>query len=190
VTALPHDAQRAIGYGSSHPVTASRPARRIRTRPTVASAKVSPVLAVRQMRTRTFVAIIALVLTATLVAVLALNTLLAQGSFARYELLTRDADLVIREQALAAQVTQLENPQTLASRAHSLGMVPNASPVYINAITGEVVGEPTPAPLAGPPATLDLRGTERPVEAGPGASGPAGPGGEQPIGLRPAGGGR
>lgn len=190
MTALPHDAQRAIGYGSgSRPTTRVRPLSRPQARRTNVQSKVSPVQVVRQMRTRTFVSLVALALTATLAAVLALNTLLAQGSFARYELLTRDADLVIREQALAAQVTQLENPQALASRAHELGLVPNASPVYINAATGDVVGEPVPAPTADAPAALNLRGVDRP-DAGLVGAGPAGPGGEQPVGLRPAGGGQ
>lgn len=191
MTALPHDAQRAIGYSGG----ATRAASRVRThrrsdrRSAALQTKVSPVQVVTQMRNRTFVVLVALALTSTLAAVLALNTLLAQGSFSRYELLTRDAELVIQEQALAAQVTQLENPQALASRAHELGLVPNASPVYINAVTGEVVGEPTPAPTADAPAALSLRGIDRP-DAGAPSTGPSGPGGEQPVGLRPMGGER
>jgi len=186
VTALPHDATSAIGYGQSATTsTRVRSARRARFRASeVVVERPSAVSAVTQMRSRTFILIVASLLTATLAAVLTINTLLAQGSFARFELRTKDAELVIREQALAAQVAALENPQALAARAHSLGMVPNASPVYINIVTGEVTGEPTPVPMAAAPATLGMRAErDGPADATV-TTGPAAPGGETPIGLR------
>ena len=138
-----------------------------------------------RLSTRGFVLLIALLFTITLGGVLALNTLLTQGSFARYELLTKDAELVIREQALSAQIATLERPQNLATKAYELGMVPNTSPVFIDPATGALRGTPVPAPemtespLAGATAPTAKR-DGAPAEVVPGAPG------ETPLGLRPA----
>ncbi len=136
-----------------------------------------------RLSTRGFVLLIALLFTITLGGVLALNTLLTQGSFTRYELLTQDAELVIREQALSAQIATLESPQNLATKAYELGMVPNTSPVFIDPATGALAGTPVPAPeMTESPLAGALDPTTTPdgsVAVVPGTAG------ETPLGLRP-----
>lgn len=191
MTALPQEATAgALGvHGSTAEVARHRRATRaaraqlatpvVDTRPTA-------VRLMSQLSTRGFVLLIALLFTVTLGGVLALNTLLTQGSFTRYELLTKDAELVIREQSLSAQIATLESPQNLATKAFEIGMVPNTSPVFIDPATGALHGTPVPAPemtespLAGP-ITPSVR-PEGTSEVLPGTPG------ETALGLRPAAG--
>ena len=164
---------------------ATRAARRQLATP-VADTRPTAVRLMSRLSTRGFVLLIALLFTITLGGVLALNTLLTKGSFTRYELLTQDAELVIREQALAAQIATLESPQNLATKAYELGMVPNTSPVFIDPATGALRGTPVPAPemAESPLAPTGAAGATdtKPEEAGQTIPGTAG---ETPLGLRP-----
>jgi len=192
VSALPQEATAgALGVRGSTVDAArrrrmARAARRQLATPVV-DTRPTAVRLMSRLSTRGFVLLIALLFTITLGGVLALNTLLTKGSFARYELLTQDAELVIREQALAAQIATLESPQNLATKAYELGMVPNTSPVFIDPATGALRGTPVPAPemtespLAPPGSTSSTE--VKPETATPTVAGAAG---ETPLGLRPA----
>ena len=147
-----------------------------------------------RMRTRTFLVLIAALLSVSLIVILVLNTVLAKGSFARYELVTRNSQLGVREQDLSQQVASLESPFELEKRARELGMVPAPTPVYIDLATGQVLGDAASASqpdfTQAPPATdyIDVTDGTGPVAGSSASPTPADtsvvPGGETPLGLR------
>jgi hypothetical protein len=79
---------------------------------------------------------------------LALNTFSAANELQRH-------DLALRDEAVAAQVEQLQNevaasaaPANLASAAAALGMVPAGNPAFLVDVAGKVIvrGKPSPVP--------------------------------------------
>lgn len=188
MTALPQEVSASTLGAHRRPVALprriSRTARQPLTAPVV-DTRPAPMRLMARLSTRGFVLLVALLFTLTLGGVLALNTLLTQGSFTRYELMTTNSDLVITEQALVGELAQRESPQNLAAAAYMLGMVPNTSPVFIDATTGVIRGTPTPAvepttsPLA---AALNPAATPEALPDEPVVPGNAG---ETPLGLRP-----
>jgi hypothetical protein len=89
---------------------------------------------------------------AGLVALLLLNTLVAQDSF-RLSALQRDHNaLAEREQVLVARVSALDAPGGLARRAERLGMVPAGAPAFLDLSSGRSVGKPTKARAPARPA--------------------------------------
>src|SRR5437899_9265485 len=78
-----------------------------------------------------FVIVIGGLLFAGLVALLALNTVLAQNAFVLHDLESRSADLQAREQSLQQDVAELAAPQRLAETARALGMVTSENPAFI-----------------------------------------------------------
>jgi hypothetical protein len=78
-------------------------------------------------------------------AMLLLNTLLAQGSFALHSLEAQVADLADREQELRQKAAELAAPQRLERRARELGMVPSVNPAFLRSQDGKVLGVPVPA---------------------------------------------
>lgn len=99
-----------------------------------------------------FVALVLVVLSLGLGALLLLNTLLAQGSFTLHALEGKVADLADREQELQQRAAELASPQRLARSAAALGMVPSENPAFLRAEDGKVLGEPVPA--ADPPPVV------------------------------------
>lgn len=195
--------RRATGHSSTVPVTKSH---RVSPQVTAVAPAARPSRApwVR-IRTRTFLVLIAAMLSVSLIAMLVLNTILAQGSFVRYDLVTRNSQLGVIEQDLSQQVASLESPFELEKRARELGMVPAPNPVYIDLATGRVLGDATVATQPDytrfPASTeyIDVTDGTGPVAGsavGPNASASkpnasaspmATPGGETPLGLRQAG---
>lgn len=171
MTALPHDLTRpVIGVG---PLRASRVRAASRKPRFAVLFRLRPVA---EMSTKAFLVLVATLLTLSLVTMLALNTLLAKGSFERYDLVSRKADLVITEQSLAQELTRLESPQALEKKARELGMVTNPNPAFIDVTTGQVLGVPVPAVKPEPV----IAPTPQPGQASPAA----GAGGEVALGLR------
>lgn len=99
-----------------------------------------------------FVVLVATLLTGGLVALLLLNTVLAQDAYTLHNLQRETATLADTEQALAQQVAQEASPTVLAERAYSLGLVPAPNPVFVRGSDGTILGVPTPAapPAVGP----------------------------------------
>lgn len=93
-----------------------------------------------------FVLLVLGLLAGGLVALLLLNTALAQGAFTVHDLTTRLASLSDRAQTLEQQLAVEEAPDRLAQRARALGMVPNPDPVFLRPSDGAVLGVPRPAP--------------------------------------------
>ena len=79
------------------------------------------------------------------VAQLLLSIAVTQGAYEidRYQM--QQAALALEEQKLSEDLDRLESPQYLAMNAESLGMVPNADPVYLRLSDGAVLGAPTAA---------------------------------------------
>lgn len=78
-----------------------------------------------------------------LLALLLLNTVLAQDAFALHDLEKRSAGLDARQAALGRQLAEEAAPQRLAQRAVAMGMVPSENPAFLRASDGRVLGSPT-----------------------------------------------
>lgn len=106
---------------------------------------VSPLRATTASR-GTFVAVVVGILGLGLVAMLVINTSLAQGSFTVMDLKAEQRALVATEEALAQQVARAASPVVLEQRARAMGMVPSPSPAFLRVTDGTVLGKPKPAP--------------------------------------------
>jgi hypothetical protein len=107
----------------------------------------------------TFVMIITAVLALALVAMLVINTSLAQGSFTVQSLRGEFQALQQQEQALLEEVAAASAPIALEYRARELGMVPSSTPVFISVPDGLVLGKPRPAPGASSRTTARITAT-------------------------------
>ncbi|WP_020573424.1 hypothetical protein [Actinopolymorpha alba] len=92
-----------------------------------------------------FVLLVVVILGVGLVGLLLLNTSLQQGSFAIHDLNRTTSQLEERQGVLEQRVATLQAPETLASRAQSMGMVPNTNPVFLRLSDGVVLGDAVPA---------------------------------------------
>lgn len=92
-----------------------------------------------------FALIVGGVLVVGMVAILVINTTLAQGAFTISELQARQADLAQQAQALSEGVAAAAAPKALEKQARSLGMVPSENPVFLQVPSGKVLGKPKPA---------------------------------------------
>jgi hypothetical protein len=80
-----------------------------------------------------------------MVLILVINTSLAQGAFTISELQAQQSVLTQQEQTLAEVVAAAAAPESLEERARALGMVPSENPVFLDVVTGEVLGKPKAA---------------------------------------------
>jgi hypothetical protein len=87
----------------------------------------------------------AVLLAAGLIALLLLNTALAQGSFILHDLRTSSNQLTDVQDALDLSVEASSSPANLASRAVSMGMVPSQSAAFLRLSDGAVIGVASPA---------------------------------------------
>jgi cell division protein FtsL len=100
-----------------------------------------------------FVLLVVTFLAAGLIALLMLNTKLAENSFRLQNLQTESTQLAEQEQALRQEVAVNSSPQRLAELAKRHGMVPKENPAFIDTRSGKVLGQPKPGaagPVAGP----------------------------------------
>lgn len=169
-------AEQATEYASPRVRTRGRPHLRM----------VSPLRPERASRGM-FALVVTGLLIAGMVAILLINTTLAQGAFTVSELQAERAALAEQEQALAADVAEAAAPQILEQRARELGMVPSQTPVFLDLTSGAIIGTPKAAPGGGTslPALLtpaDATMTEAVDNASVGTDLPVAPG----IGYDPA----
>lgn len=106
---------------------------------------VSPLRAERASR-GVFALVVLTVLTVGMLAVLLINTSLAQGAFTVSQLKSEQSQLRQQEQTLTEAVAALAAPESLETRARGLGMVPSENPVFLDLTTGKVLGKAKPAP--------------------------------------------
>ncbi|MFM7147543.1 MAG: hypothetical protein ACKOW5_14565 [Actinomycetales bacterium] len=93
------------------------------------------------------------VLALGLLAILFVNTMVAQGGFAVVELRTEQARLAERQQVLQASIAGAAAPAALEGRALALGMVRMKSRAFLRVSDGKVLGKATVA--KGRPADAD-----------------------------------
>jgi hypothetical protein len=100
-----------------------------------------------------FVVLVLALLGGGLIGLLLLNTTLAQGAFTLRDLQRTGVLLSERQQALAQQLADEQEPAALARRARALGMVSGGAPAFVRLPDGKVLGTPraagtTPKPSA------------------------------------------
>ncbi len=105
-----------------------------------------------------FALFVGAVLAVGLLGLLGLNTLLAQGAFATTDLARKQAALDTAAEALQQQVAVLESPEVLAVSAHRLGMVGTKNPVFLDPVTGKILGVPLAGAYPAPAATATPSG--------------------------------
>jgi hypothetical protein len=87
-----------------------------------------------------FLALCVALLLGGFVAVLVLNTAMANGSYTIRDLQRRSDALADHEDALRHAIDGVSGPGPLAQRARDLGMVPAASPAFLRLSDGKVLG--------------------------------------------------
>ncbi len=92
-----------------------------------------------------FVALVSLVLLGGVIGLLLFNTSMQQAAFATTALEQQAGTLSARQQTLEMELDVLRNPQRVAERAQTMGMVPGGTPAYLQLGTGKILGQPTPA---------------------------------------------
>ncbi len=92
-----------------------------------------------------FVTLVGLILLGGVVGLLLFNTSMQQSSFATTALETQATNLTAREQTLRVELDALRDPQRVAERAVSLGMVLPPSSAVLHLPSGRIEGEPKPA---------------------------------------------
>ena len=115
------------------------PGRGERTRPQLRL--VSPLRPERASR-GVFALIVTGLLGLGLIAMLIINTQLAQGAFVVSDLNQQLQQLQEQEAVLNEEVAAVAAPSALSSRARALGMIPSETPVFLRMPDGEVLGTP------------------------------------------------
>lgn len=130
----------------------SQPAVQLRSRlPRIADAAIARARLTVVPRTRTraprvpFVMLVSMLLLAGVVGLLLFNTSMQQASFAASALDEQATTLSAREQTLKMELDKLRDPQRVAQQAVKLGMVPPASPAFLELPSGKVLGQAAPA---------------------------------------------
>ena len=130
----------------------SQPALQLRSRlpriadAAIARARLTVVPRVRSKAPRVpFVMLVSMLLLSGVVGLLLFNTSMQQASFAATALDEQATTLSAREQTLKMELDKLRDPQRVAQQAVKLGMVPPASPAFLELPTGKVLGEALPA---------------------------------------------
>jgi hypothetical protein len=90
-----------------------------------------------------FVVLVVTLLVGGLIGLLLLNTALQRGAYTTTGLRDQAAALEVRRQQLEVRVDAMAEPQRLAERAQSIGMVADTNPGYLNLSTGAIIGTPT-----------------------------------------------
>ncbi|MEO7062121.1 MAG: hypothetical protein ABI083_20580 [Lapillicoccus sp.] len=133
-----------------------------------------------------FAGVCAVVLLTGLVALLMLNTSLAQGAFELTSLQQKSGVLADTQEQVTASLDAQRSPRSLAAQAQQMGMVPAESMAFIRLSDGKIIGEAKPAldsqrltiitsPVAPPPAPPAPPAAAAPVQppAPAGAAPPA-----------------
>ncbi|MEP7090804.1 MAG: hypothetical protein ABI776_11940 [Nocardioidaceae bacterium] len=92
-----------------------------------------------------FMTLVSLILVGGVAGLLFFNTSMQQVSFTASAMEQKAQLLDSQRQSLQMQLDGLRDPQQLAVAAKQMGMVPPASPAFIQLGDGKVLGTPTPA---------------------------------------------
>ena len=103
----------------------------------------------RRARPKLFYAAVAVgTVMVIVVTQLLLSIGVSQGAYRIESLQAENARLARAYQTASEKVQTLSSPQNLAANAVALGMVSDATPVYLRLSDGKVIGSPTPATAA------------------------------------------
>lgn len=80
-----------------------------------------------------------------IIAQLLLSVAVSSGAYEIAELTQQNKEISRTYQTMNQDIDRLSSPQNLASNAGALGMVNNATPVYLRLSDGAVLGSPVPA---------------------------------------------
>lgn len=144
------------------------PVSRLGPRGHLAPLRVVPA-AIQQGGNGVFAGICLALLGGGLVALLMMNTALAQGSFQLKALHSRSGQLADTEDQLTQAIDDLRSPRELAARAEQMGMVPARSMAFIRLADGTILGVAQPA---GADQRLNVVTTPTPPPPAPAASAP------------------
>ena len=129
---------------TARPVRTARPTPREGKRPAAAPLRVVPA-AIQRTGNAVFAGFCVALMVSGLVALLMLNTSLAQGAFELTRLQATSGTLTDQQEQLTAFIDQQRSPRTLAAAAQRLGMVPAQSMAFIRLSDGAILGTATPA---------------------------------------------
>lgn len=112
-------------------------------------AKAAGLKLVRPVRSRArkapFVVVVLSILSAGLVGLIIMSTVLQAQSFELAKLSSTADSLQTQQQSLARDVGRLQSPAHVAEEAIALGMVPNTNPAFLRLSDGKVLGKPEAA---------------------------------------------
>jgi len=111
---------------------------------TVETTQVAPRKRVTPVRAGVFGVFIGVVLLLGLIALLLINTSLAQGAFRVSELTKQATELTQQRQALEKQLAEQQMPAILEQRARAMGMIPYSVPVFLRLSDGAILGKAIP----------------------------------------------
>lgn len=166
-----------MSHGTAHARVAPRQGTR---RASLAPLRVVPT-AIQQGGNGLFAVLCMVLLGSGLVALLMLNTALAQGSFRLHDLQAQTGRLADTEASLTQAIDRQRAPGALAARASALGMVPATSMAFIRLRDGAIIGVAAPAK-----ADQALNVVTTPVGPRPAPSSPAPPAPTAPAATAPA----
>ncbi len=109
-----------------------------------------------------FALIVGGLLVAGLLAMLLINTSLAQGAFVVSELRAEQAGLLEQADQLSQEVSAMAAPESLEAQARRLGMVPSQSPAFLSLADGSILGKPKATDV---PAGAAIPGVATPADA-------------------------
>ena len=112
-----------------------------------------------------FAAVCMLLLVGGLVALLMLNTAMAEGSFTLNRLQNTSGELADTQDALTQAIDAQRSASTLAARAAKLGMVPADSAAFLRLSDGKVLGVASPATKQ--PGFTVVTAPQAPAKTGP-----------------------
>jgi hypothetical protein len=152
-------ARAARAQAAAHPAVPSRsgsnPGRRSSGRPSV---RRPPLRVVQAPPTAGsplgFAVMCAALLGAGLLALLLLNTAVAQDSFGLQRLQDNARVLANQKQALIQSNDLAASPASLSAKAWALGLVPASGTAFVELPSGKVLGVAKPAPRVSPPTVI------------------------------------
>lgn len=134
---LAHQHTSVTEYATKHAKAFARPNLRL----------VSPLRPDRASR-GVFLLVVTAALAVGLLAMLIINTALAQGAFTVSDLKSQQAALLEQEAMLREEVSALAAPGALEQAARQMGMVPSLAPAFLNLADGTILGKPKSVPVS------------------------------------------
>jgi hypothetical protein len=120
-----------------------------------------------------FALMCAALLGAGLLALLLLNTAVAQDSFGLQRLQDNARVLANQKQSLVQSNDLAASPASLSAKAWALGLVPASGTAFVQLPSGKVLGVANPAPRVRPPTVITSTNRTNGTSGGPAGSGSA-----------------